>query len=159
MRFFPRAAAAHLKCFITLVKYTFAGSIPACSRAWLSSLPAGPTKGCPARSSWSSGCSPTNMICGFKGPSPKTVCAAVFHKSQALQSLAALRSPAIVLEAGSSCRATHRVDRRSRDNLHRYSSVARSSANTARGIRTHAVLYRSCQDRTWQNGTPLTEAA
>jgi hypothetical protein len=40
------------------------------------------------------------MICGFKGPSPKTVCAAVFHKSQALQSLAALRSPAIVLEAG-----------------------------------------------------------
>jgi len=37
---------------------------------------------------------------GFKGPSPKTVCAAVFHKSQALQSLAALRSPAIVLAAG-----------------------------------------------------------
>jgi hypothetical protein len=40
------------------------------------------------------------MICGFKGPSPKTICVALFHKSQALQSLAALRSPSIVLKAG-----------------------------------------------------------
>src|SRR6476620_8205012 len=46
--------------------------MPACwsmsSRSW----PDGPTNGLPAISSWSPGCSPTNMIEACAGPSPKT---------------------------------------------------------------------------------------
>src|SRR5258708_688302 len=36
------------------------------------------------------------MTAAFEGPSPKTVCVAVFHKSQAVQSIAAVRNPEIV---------------------------------------------------------------
>ena len=39
------------------------------------------------------------MIRAFDGPSPKTVCVAVFHKSHALQTLAALRRLGIVRKA------------------------------------------------------------
>src|SRR5216684_2670007 len=66
--------------------------MPASLSARSSSNPAGPTKGEPARSSRSPGCSPTNMICEPARPSPKTVWVPVFHKSHALQPEAAARS-------------------------------------------------------------------
>jgi hypothetical protein len=40
------------------------------------------------------------MTVAFEEPSPKTVCVAVFHKSQALQSIAAVRNPEIVRIVG-----------------------------------------------------------
>jgi hypothetical protein len=46
---------------------------PASSSASSKSLPAGPTKGLPALSSWSPGCSPTNITFALRVPSPKTV--------------------------------------------------------------------------------------
>src|SRR5206468_3751903 len=63
--------------------------MPASVNASSRSLPAGPTKGAPARSSWSPGCSPTNMTSDFGEPSPKTVCVPVFQSGQALQPAAA----------------------------------------------------------------------
>src|SRR5919108_4249937 len=66
--------------------------MPASSIALSSSLPAGPTKGFPALSSWSPGCSPTNMASAFAAPSPKTVWVPVFQSGQALQPAAAVRS-------------------------------------------------------------------
>ena len=89
MRLLLRSAGDHLKCFTTLVTYTFDRWIPASVRAWSKSLPAGPTNGCPERSSTFPGCSPTNMIAARAGPSPKTVCVALFHRSHALQVRAA----------------------------------------------------------------------
>src|SRR5205809_2170307 len=63
--------------------------MPASASASSRSLPAGPTNGAPARSSWSPGCSPTNMTSDFGEPSPKTVCVPVFQSGQALQPAAA----------------------------------------------------------------------
>jgi len=80
-----------LKCFTTLVTYTSERSIPASTRAWSSSFPAGPTNGRPARSSRSPGCSPTSMMVASARPSPKTVCVAAFQRSQALHEAAAWR--------------------------------------------------------------------
>jgi hypothetical protein len=45
---------------------------PASASARSSSFPAGPTKGLPAMSSWSPGCSPTSASSGCNGPSPGT---------------------------------------------------------------------------------------
>ena len=39
------------------------------------------------------------MICALEGPCPKTVCVAVFQRSQALQFVAASRRAPIVLRA------------------------------------------------------------
>ncbi len=49
MRFFPRAAASHLKCFTTLVKYTFECSIPTCFQRLIEQPSRGSNKGmtCP----------------------------------------------------------------------------------------------------------------
>src|SRR3954447_672365 len=71
--------------------------MPTSDKASSSSFPAGPTKGLPTRSSWSPGCSPTIMITACDAPSPKTVCVAVFQRSQALHVLAAFLSAGIVL--------------------------------------------------------------
>src|SRR2546430_2860092 len=54
-------------------------------------LPAGPTKGFPARSSLSPGCSPTSITCARLGPSPNTVWVAFFQSGQARQSAASAR--------------------------------------------------------------------
>src|SRR6266540_4540311 len=90
MRRFPRGS--HLKCFTTLVTYTAARSIPASCSARSSSLPAGPTNGCPARSSAAPGCSPTNMSCALRPPSPNTVWVPRFHRSHARHAFAAART-------------------------------------------------------------------
>src|SRR4051794_38468171 len=90
MRRLPRAV--HLKCLTALVTYASERSMPAASSPSSSTLPAGPTKGRPARSSLSPGCSPTNTISAFSDPSPKTVCVPVFQRSQALQSAASALS-------------------------------------------------------------------
>src|SRR3954453_12370761 len=66
--------------------------MPASASAWSSSFPAGPTNGRPALSSWSPGCSPTNIASAPALPSPKTTCVPVFQRSQALQPAASLRS-------------------------------------------------------------------
>src|SRR5580658_7413492 len=74
--------------------------MPASANASSRSFPAGPTKGRPTRSSWSPGCSPTIMIAALEAPSPKTVCVAVFQRSQAVHALAARRNTGIVLPRG-----------------------------------------------------------
>jgi hypothetical protein len=66
-----------LKCFTALVTYASPRGTPAASSASLSTWPAGPTKGLPALSSWSPGCSPTNITVASFGPSPKTACVAL----------------------------------------------------------------------------------
>src|SRR5882762_1011993 len=65
--------------------------MPASASASLSNRPAGPTKGCPERSSSLPGCSPTKNTSARRAPSPKTVCVPRFQRSQALQSAAASR--------------------------------------------------------------------
>ena len=67
--------------------------MPAPVSALSSSRPAGPTNGSPVRSSWSPGCSPTNTMRAVSGPSPKTVCVAGSHSSQARQPAAAVAQP------------------------------------------------------------------
>src|SRR5258706_12890489 len=62
--------------------------------------PAGPTKGCPARSSASPGCSPTSMIRALGLPSPNTVWVAFFHSGQPRQPAASLRSASSVNAVG-----------------------------------------------------------
>src|SRR5258705_1715037 len=74
--------------------------MPASARARSRSLPAGPTKGWPVRSSSLPGCSPTNMSFALLEPSPKTVCVPRFHKSHARQFLAASRTFARVGRSG-----------------------------------------------------------
>src|SRR5579872_1688485 len=66
--------------------------MPASARHRSSNFPAGPTKGWPARSSASPGCSPTNMIRARSAPSPNTVCVAFWYSGQAVHSAAASRS-------------------------------------------------------------------
>src|SRR6267143_2434041 len=66
--------------------------MPAAFRQRSSNLPALPTKGWPARSSLSPGCSPTNRIAARSGPSPNTVCVALRNSGQAVHSAAASRS-------------------------------------------------------------------
>src|ERR1700722_3872089 len=74
--------------------------MPASANASSRSFPAGPTKGRPTRSSWSPGCSPTITITALEAPSPKTVCVAVFQRSQAVHALAARRNTGIVPTRG-----------------------------------------------------------
>src|SRR5579872_3107868 len=64
--------------------------MPDSSRARSRSFPAGPTKGLPARSSWSPGCSPTKTSLALRGPRPKTVWVPHFQSGQALHCAAAL---------------------------------------------------------------------
>src|ERR687886_870789 len=65
--------------------------MPTSSRASSRTRPAGPTKGWPARSSWSPGCSPTIITSARPGPSPNTVCVPVRNRSHARQPRAAWR--------------------------------------------------------------------
>ena len=62
--------------------------------------PAGPTNGRPARSSSFPGCSPTNITSAREGPSPNTVCVALFQRWHARQPSAAARSAGIDRRAG-----------------------------------------------------------
>ena len=68
----PRRPGTHLKCLTTLVRKTTSGSTSASRSAWSRSLPAGPTNGSPALSSWSPGCSPTTISGASSGPLPAT---------------------------------------------------------------------------------------
>src|SRR5438874_2927976 len=79
--------------------------MPASLSARSSSLPAGPTNGCPLRSSSFPGCSPTNISWAFFVPSPKTVCVPRRHRSHAWQSFEALRTLSIVGRSGISSAA------------------------------------------------------
>src|SRR5437867_8946959 len=76
--------------------------MPAAASARSRSLPAGPTKGCPARSSSLPGCSPTISTSARAVPSPKTVCVPRFQSSHALQPAAAARSFGSVGRSGTS---------------------------------------------------------
>ena len=97
-RRFPRSS--NLKCFTALVTYTSERSIPASTRARLSSFPAGPTNGCPRRSSSLPGCSPINMIDARLGPSPKTACVAWRYRSHPRHCWTAWRSSGSVAFSG-----------------------------------------------------------
>src|SRR5438270_6017252 len=66
--------------------------MPAASKASSRTRPAGPTKGRPCLSSWSPGCSPTNMTSASREPSPNTVCVPVFQRSHAWHPAAASRN-------------------------------------------------------------------
>src|SRR5690349_18477447 len=59
--------------------------MPASSSALSSMRPAGPTNGCPSRSSRSPGCSPTSMTSLLASPSPNTACVAPLYSSHAVQ--------------------------------------------------------------------------
>src|SRR3954468_18942433 len=74
--------------------------MPASTRARSSSLPAGPTKGCPLRSSSLPGCSPTNINSALFPPSPNTVCVPRSQRSHAWQSFAAARTLSTVGRSG-----------------------------------------------------------
>ena len=56
----------------------------------MSRAPAGPTKGFPARSSTSPGCSPTSIISAWSGPTPGTPCVASRHRSHRRHAFSAL---------------------------------------------------------------------
>src|SRR6266540_3822567 len=79
--------------------------MPASSIAWSRRRPAGPTKGRPARSSRSPGCSPTNITSAVLRPSPNTVCVPDFQRSHALQPAAASLSLGRPPRSGSSSSA------------------------------------------------------
>src|SRR5687767_1006938 len=79
-RLFP--LARHLKCLTAFVTKTRLRSIPASASASSNTRPAGPTNGCPARSSLSPGCSPTKRTFALRGPSPNTVCVARAQRGQ-----------------------------------------------------------------------------
>src|SRR5439155_21685 len=76
--------------------------MPAAASASSSTRPAGPTKGLPAMSSLSPGCSPTKTTFAVRRPSPNTVCVAFFQRSQAWQCAAASRHAPRLLVSGSS---------------------------------------------------------
>ena len=96
MRRLPRGS--HLKCFTAFVTYTSSRGMPASASALSSIAPAGPTKGAPCRSSWSPGCSPTNMTRAVLGPAPNTTCVAVRYRSHPRQLRAAsLKTRRLVL--------------------------------------------------------------
>src|SRR6266508_5564935 len=78
--------------------------MPASLSASSRSRPAGPTNGRPARSSWSPGCSPTNMTSARFGPWPNTAWVAFRHRSQARQPLAASRSASSEVVSGTGAR-------------------------------------------------------
>src|SRR5687767_2366071 len=99
MRRLPRGS--HLKCLTTFVTYTSLRSMPASSSARSRSLPAGPTKGWPARSSASPGCSPTSITSALRGPSPNTVCVPRLYRSHALHPAATSRTAFRVGRSGS----------------------------------------------------------
>src|SRR5215467_542669 len=103
MRRFPRGS--QLKCLTAFVTYTVERSMPAASRARSRTRPAGPTNGCPVRSSSSPGCSPTSTTVACAGPAPKTVCVARRQRSQPLQSAAAAFAVASVGRTGTNGRA------------------------------------------------------
>src|SRR5262245_11598947 len=98
MRRLPRGS--HLKCLTALVTYTSRRGMPASSSALSSIAPAGPTNGAPCRSSWSPGCSPTNITRAFLGPAPKTTCVAVLYRSQPRHSWAAALRLRILVVGG-----------------------------------------------------------
>src|SRR5919197_3213719 len=150
MRRLPRAC--HLKCFTAFVTYASLRSMPASSSASSRTRPAGPTKGRPARSSLSPGCSPTKTISAVRAPSPKTVCVPVFQRSQAWQSAAASRSFGRLVVSGTSgaavssndsCRATTALyplranedGRAERDAAHEYAQVGVARVRAAGGRR------------------------
>ena len=69
-------------------------AMPSSASARSNSWPAGPTKGRPCRSSWSPGCSPTNISGARAGPSPGTACVAcspIGHSRQRSSGLAQRR--------------------------------------------------------------------
>ena len=74
-------------------------SIPASSSAASSSFPRGRRTGWPACSSWSPGCSPTNMTVALRGPSPNTTRPHV-QRSHPRQLVAASRSFGSVARGG-----------------------------------------------------------
>jgi hypothetical protein len=80
------------KCLTAFVTYTAERSMPASASARSRILPAGPTNGLPAMSSWSPGCSPTRTSAADAGPSPNTVCVPSCHSSHARQPAAASSS-------------------------------------------------------------------
>src|SRR3954471_15490715 len=65
--------------------------MPALSNALSSSLPLGPTKTWPARSSSLPGCSPTTSTRADRGPSPNTACVAHLYSAQPRHFCAAAR--------------------------------------------------------------------
>ena len=75
--------------------------MPACSSASFRMRPAGPTNGCPARSSSLPGCSPTSITSAPAPPSPNTVCVARRQRWHARQPRAALFSVRSVRRSGS----------------------------------------------------------
>src|SRR5688500_1152854 len=79
--------------------------MPAASNARSSSLPAGPTNGRPARSSWSPGCSPTSITSADARPSPNTVCVPSSCRWHAVQPKAAVRSDVNVGDGGTNAAA------------------------------------------------------
>src|SRR5258707_14484879 len=74
--------------------------MPAFSNASSNTAPAGPTNGLPARSSWSPGCSPTNIIRAERGPAPNTVCSASAYSRQPRHPLAAAASLVMLRVSG-----------------------------------------------------------
>ena len=66
--------------------------MPASSIARSIICPAGPTNGRPIVSSWSPGCSPTNITAASGGPSPNTVCVAGSNSGQRRQVEASRRA-------------------------------------------------------------------
>ena len=74
--------------------------MPASSSASSSNRPAGPTNGCPSRSSRSPGCSPTSISSERGSPSPKTVWVPVRQSGHAWQPAAASRSEVSDSRAG-----------------------------------------------------------
>src|ERR687896_625020 len=95
-----RPRSSNLKCFTTFVTSASSRAMPAASRPLSSSRPAGPTKGLPARSSLSPGCSPTSITRARFRPSPKTVWVAPRQRWQPRQFAAASRNADSVCFSG-----------------------------------------------------------
>ena len=88
--------------------------MPSSASARSSSWPAGPTKGRPCRSSWSPGCSPTNISFACFGPSPGTArvaCSPIGHSRQRCERLAQGRQAARRFAARASPRRHRRAGR------------------------------------------------
>src|SRR5580765_5199886 len=85
-----------------------------------------------------------NMISGFVGPSPKTVCVAFFHRSQALQSLAAERSPESVRIEDVSAARPVSVPVRIRDRMPAFLETSFIFIRLQVGSRPHKKAYLGC---------------
>src|SRR5690349_1259728 len=85
----------HLRTF---VMYTSARLRPMRARRVSSSLPAGPTKGSPCRSSLNPGASPTIITSAGQGPTPGTACVRVACRPHLVQArTSACRTSSAVL--------------------------------------------------------------